>query len=177
MTEPCVIQLAQSPAEIEVVRRLMREYADYLNASLGEEHICLQDYEGELASLPGVYAAPRGAILLAQVGAEPAGCVLLKPLMKLGTSDPEERACEMKRLWVRAQFRSRGIGLMLAERLIKHARGLGYNAMYLDTVPAAMRSANVIYKKLGFEAVERYNFSPVLGANPKVDVEFFRLPL
>ena len=83
----------------------------------------------------------------------------------------------MKRLWVRPEFRGQSIGIILAEELIQHARKLGYTAMYLDTVPTAMQSANGIYKKLGFQPVERYNTNPILGLNPSVAVEFFRLPL
>jgi ribosomal protein S18 acetylase RimI-like enzyme len=83
----------------------------------------------------------------------------------------------MKRLWARPEFRGRSVGFALAQELIAYARAQNYKAMYLDTVPAAMQSANGIYKKLGFQPVERYNTNPILGANPAVAVEFFRLPL
>jgi ribosomal protein S18 acetylase RimI-like enzyme len=172
-----VLVRATLPEQIETVRILLREYAAYLNQSLGEEHICLEDYERELAGLPGVYAEPRGAVLLAIAEEKPAGCIALKPLKPNRTIDPGEDGCEMKRLWVRPEFRGQSIGLTLAEELIRLARGLGYTAMYLDTVPDAMKSANSIYQKLGFERVERYNTNPILGQHPSVPVEFFRLPL
>jgi putative acetyltransferase len=171
------IKTAVSPDEIETARLLLREYAAYLNDSLGEEHICLDEYEHELATLPGPYAAPLGTILLAEIDGQPAGCAALKPLKPNRATVDGESACEMKRLWVQPAFRGQSIGLALAEELIAFARRQGYTAMYLDTVPAAMRSANVIYQKMGFRRVERYNTNPILGLNPAVAVEFFRLPL
>jgi GNAT superfamily N-acetyltransferase len=168
---------ATSLGQIEIVRVLLREYAAYLNQSLGEEHICLDEYERELASLPGAYAEPRGTILVAYLDEEPAGCIALKPLKPTRALEPKEAACEMKRLWVRPEFRGHSIGLLLAQELIQHARNRGYTAMYLDTVPTAMQSANSIYKKLGFQPVERFNTNPILGLNPAVAVEFFRLAL
>jgi GNAT superfamily N-acetyltransferase len=172
-----VLVRATLPEQIETVRILLREYAVYLNQSLGEEHICLEDYERELAGLPGVYAGPQGEILLAIAEEKPAGCIALKPLKPNRAIEPGEAACEMKRLWVRPEFRGRSVGRLLTEELIQHARGLGYTAMYLDTVPAAMKSANVIYQELGFLPVNRYNTNPVLGQHPSVEVEFFRLAL
>jgi len=171
------IHTAISPEEIETARLLLREYAAYLNDSLGEEHICLDEYERELAELPAPYSAPLGTILLADADGQPAGCAALKPLKPNRATEAGESACEMKRLWVRPAFRGRSIGLTLAEELIAFARRQGYTAMYLDTVPAAMTSANVIYQKMGFRRVERYNTNPILGLNPSVAVEFFRLPL
>jgi putative acetyltransferase len=167
--------------DLEIVRRLLREYAAYLNASLGEEHICLSHYERELARLPGAYAEPEGVILLAFAstgeGEEAAGCVALKPLKPERAMAEGEAACEMKRLWVRSEFRGQSIGLALADRLVEHARGQGYTAIYLDTVPAAMRPANGMYRKLGFQRVPRYDTNPILGVDPRVAVEFFRLEL
>jgi putative acetyltransferase len=174
---PLLIKHAESTRDIETARALLREYAGYLNQSLGEEHICLDEYERELASLPGAYATPRGTILLAYVDDNPAGCIALKPLKPSRAVELGEAACEMKRLWVREDFRGQTVGLALAKELIEHARTQGYTAMYLDTVPAAMRSANRIYQALGFQPVERYNTNPILGLNPAVTVEFFRLAL
>jgi putative acetyltransferase len=175
------LRSARTLDEIETARTLLREYAGYLNHSLGEEHICLDSYERELAELPGAYVAPDGMILLAFVaeGNEemPAGCVALKRLLSDRLVDRSETACEMKRLWVRPQFRGQSLGLALVEELIAYARHKGYAAMYLDTVPGAMQSAAGIYRKLGFEQVGRYNMNPILGINPAVAVEFFRLQL
>jgi putative acetyltransferase len=172
-----VLVRATLPEQIETVRILLREYAVYLNQSLGGEHICLEDYERELASLPGVYAEPQGAILLALADEEPAGCIALKPLKPALAIEPGEAACEMKRLWVRPEFRGQSVGRILTEELIQHARRLGYTAMYLDTLPTAMQSANSIYQKLGFQPVERYNTNPILRRHPSLPVEFFRLSL
>jgi putative acetyltransferase len=177
MPATVTIRPAITARDLETTKVLLREYAAYLNQSLGEEHICLESYENELASLPGVYAGPQGTILLAYAGEEPAGCVALKPLKPDRAIEPGEAACEMKRLWVRPEFRGQSIGLALAEELIQYAGRQGYTAMYLDTVPAAMQSANGIYKRLGFQPVERYNTNPILGVHPAVAVEFFRLEL
>jgi putative acetyltransferase len=177
MSATVTIRAAIAGQDLETVRILLREYAAYLNQSLGEEHICLEDYERELAGLPGAYAEPEGTILIAYVDEKPSGCVALKPLKPHRAIEMGEAACEMKRLWVRPEYRGLSIGLILAQELIQFARRQGYTAMYLDTVPTAMQSANRIYRKLGFQPVERYNTNPILGANPAVAVEFFRLPL
>lgn len=188
MREVIAIHAATTPAEIESARTLLREYANYLNDSVGEEHICLDSYEKELASLPGVYAPPRGILLLALVDGEPAGCVGLKPL-KADRAPIEEKgeqseaACEMKRLWVRPQFRGHALGLRLAQALLDRGRSMGYTAMYLDTMPATMQAANRMYHRLGFESVSRYADNPVLAKrsgcedNTSPEVRFFRRPL
>ena len=171
---------AAEGADLEVVRMLLREYAAYLNASVGEEHICLENYEKELATLPAPYQAPGGVILLALVDAEPAGVIALKPLTPLRSAFAGERACEMKRLWVRPQFRGLRLGRLLSERLIEEAGARGYTAIYLDTMPGTMQAANRIYANLGFTAVERYTDNPVLRQqaacvdNRSPDVVFFR---
>ncbi len=168
---------ALTPEHVETARLLLREYAAYLNQSLGEEHICLDSYEEELAALPGPYAPPRGVLLLAFDGGRPAGCAALKPLNPVRSAVAGETACEIKRLWVNPEFRGQSIGSSLARELIAIATRQRYSAMYLDTVPAAMASANAIYRSLGFQPVERYNTNPILGIHPAVAVEFFRLPL
>jgi GNAT superfamily N-acetyltransferase len=152
--------------DLGTVRTLLREYAAYLNTSVGQEHICLENYEKELITLPSPYQAPGGVILLAAVEGEPAGVIALKPLMPLRSAFPGERACEMKRLWVRPQFRGLRLGSLLSERLIEQARKCGYTAIYLDTMPATMAAANRIYTKLGFAPVERYGDNPVLRQQP-----------
>jgi putative acetyltransferase len=177
MNSPLTIRPATSPNDLEIVRTLLRDYAAYLNESLGEEHICLSDYEKELANLPGPYAQPKGVILLAFLGEQPVGCAALKPLKPDRAIEENEAACEMKRLWVRKEFRGQHIGLALAKELIAYAQIAKYMAMYLDTVPTAMQSASNIYRKLGFQPVERYNTNPILGSDPKVAVEFFRIAL
>lgn len=174
---PVTVLAADSPEHIEIARGLLRDYAGFLNRSLGAEHICLDAYERELAGLPAPYTAPDGTLLLAFSGERAVGCAALKPLKPARVVAAGEAACEMKRLWVRAEFRGQSIGLALAEELIRFARGHGYSAMYLDTVPGAMKSANNIYRKLGFVPVARYNTNPVLGPGAAAGVEFFRLTL
>jgi putative acetyltransferase len=166
--------------DLDTVRTLLREYASYLNASVGEEHICLASYEKELESLPTPYQAPGGVILLATVQDEPGGVIALKPLSPRRAAFAEERACEMKRLWVRPQFRGLRLGRLLSEHVIEEARARGYTAIYLDTMPATMQAANHIYTELAFVPVARYGDNPVLRSqadskdNPSPDVIFFR---
>lgn len=174
---------AAGDADLDVVRMLLREYAAYLNVSVGEEHICLENYEKELSTLPAPYQSPGGVILLAMVDAGPAGVIALKPLTPLRSAFPNERACEMKRLWVRPQFRGLRLGSQLSERLIEEARVRGYTSVYLDTMPNTMQAANRIYAGLGFVPVERYAENAVLRQQPgcadnsSPDVVFFRRTL
>jgi putative acetyltransferase len=168
--------------DAELCRTLMREYAMYLNESVGGEHICVESLEAELAGLPGAYAGPAGVVLLAFVNdangmAQSAGCVALKPL-KLG--DParvDEQACEMKRLWVRPAFQGKQIGRQLAEGVKEFARERGYTAMYLDTMPATMGAAYALYRAMGFAPVERYNENPVLRQAEALEIAFLRREL
>jgi len=140
---------------------LFREYAATLPIDLA-----FQEFERELAELPGCYAAPAGCILLARMGGEPAGCVALRPL-NFGGSVPwadarsaEPRAsCEMKRLFVRVTARGHGLGRRLAERIIDEAQRIGYRRMLLDTLPS-MDAANRLYESLGFYEVDAYYYNP-----------------
>ena len=138
----------------------MREYALFLNDAVGGEHICVESLEEELAGLPGDYAEPAGTVLLAFENEIPAGCVALKPLKLTESSRPNERACEMKRLWVRPRAQGTGLGRQLAEAIIDLARQRGYTAMYLDTMPQSMQAAYRLYCALGFTAVDRYTPEP-----------------
>ena len=140
---------AHTHEHIPFVRELFHEYA----AALGF-HLCFQDFERELAELPGRYAPPEGRILVASWDAKPAGCVAMK---KLG-----EGLCEMKRFYVRPDFRGKGIGLALAKSIIDAGRAAGYERMRLDTVPS-MQSAIKIYESLGFVDTEPYVFNSVPG--------------
>jgi putative acetyltransferase len=159
-----------------LVRTLMREYANFLNASVGGEHICVDTLEEELAALPGVYAEPAGVVLLAFAGDAPAGCVALK-LLHTASAPPSERACEMKRLWVRAAFQGRQIGRGLAEAVVNTARERGYTAMYLDTMPHSMQAAWSLYRAMDFVPVERYNQNPTLRQIESLEVAWLRREL
>jgi ribosomal protein S18 acetylase RimI-like enzyme len=159
-------------------RTLMREYAAYLNESVGGEHICVDSLEAELAALPGAYAEPDGTVLLGFLNGEAAGCVALKPL-KLAregatSASSADRACEMKRLWVRPGHQGAGLGRALAEAVIAAARDRGYTAMYLDTMPETMRAAYALYCAMGFEPVDRYTHNPVLRQADSVPIAFLR---
>ena len=142
---------AASPAEIGRVRELFLEYAQSLNFSL-----CFQSFDKELAALPGDYAPPDGRLLLASYQGETAGCVALHKL--------SPGVCEMKRLYLRAKFRGKGLGRALAERVIAEARTMGYERMRLDTVEPAMKDAVVLYRRLGFEEIAPYCANPIAGA-------------
>jgi ribosomal protein S18 acetylase RimI-like enzyme len=163
--------------DAETCRTLMREYARFLNDSVGGEHICVESLEEELAGLPGSYAEPAGAVLLAFDNETPIGCVALKPLKLDHPANPEERACEMKRLWVRPTQQRTGLGRKLAEAIIDLARDCGYTAMYLDTMPQSMQAAYRLYCSMGFTPVDRYNQNPVLRQSDALEIAFLRRPL
>lgn len=141
------IHPAVTEADLEAVRTLFREYADWLKVDL-----CFQGFAQELAGLPGLYAPPRGRLLLAFDGEALAGCVALRPLA--------ENICEMKRLYVRALFRQKGLGRQLVQQLIAEARGLGYERMRLDTL-AHMTPAIELYESLGFQRIASYYPTPL----------------
>lgn len=146
-----VIVLADNGERIAAVRELFLEYANSLNFNL-----CFQSFEKELAGLPGDYVFPEGMLLLALADEQPAGCVALHKL--------EEGICEMKRLYVRPQFRGTGLGSQLVRSVINSAVTLGYSRMRLDTVAAEMREAVRMYRRLGFVEIASYRENPVPGA-------------
>ena len=145
----------RTPALLEITRELFREYAQSLGVDL-----CFQNFDAELAGLPGEYAAPGGHLLLAFVDAEPAGCGAFRAVVDVDHAN----ACEMKRLYVRTAFRGLGLGRILAQRLMDEARGSGYSAMLLDTLDD-MEAARGLYATLGFDEIAPYYFNPVPGAH------------
>lgn len=141
---------AERPDQVEEARKLFLEYAASLGFSL-----CFQNFDQELSSLPGDYAPPDGRLLLLECDGALAGCVALHRL--------ENGICEMKRLYVRPQFRGRGLGRQLAEAVIAEARTIGYARMRLDTVEPVMRAAVAMYRALGFCEIAPYNAHPIPG--------------
>lgn len=144
------IEQAVSPQEIATARELFAEYQRAIGVDL-----CFQGFQAEVAGLPGAYAPPRGRLLIAWVDGVPAGCGALRPL--------EGNAAELKRMWVRPDFRGRGLGRAAAEALLEAARAAGYARVRLDTLPA-MTEAQALYRSLGFRVVPPYNDNPHPGA-------------
>jgi putative acetyltransferase len=142
---------AITEADVALARELFEEYAATLGISL-----CFQNFEKELAELPGAYSPPDGRLLLAFDEEKLAGCVALR---KIGDS-----ACEMKRLYIRPEFRGQGRGRFLALKIIEEARSLNYERMCLDTLAAQMAEAVRMYRSLGFREIEPYYENPVEGA-------------
>lgn len=161
--------------ELEAVRAILRDYA----AALGVD-LCFQNFDAELAQLPGDYAEPRGALLLALVdaansrlpasahmlaraqggAAHVAGCCALRPL----DAADYPNAAEMKRLYVRPAFRGMGLGRQLAEAMLDAARGAGYACVLLDTLDD-MEAARTLYEELGFEEIPPYYHNPIAGSH------------
>jgi ribosomal protein S18 acetylase RimI-like enzyme len=138
-------------ADLATVRLLFQEYADSLGVDL-----CFQDFETELATLPGAYRPPSGALLLAERGGEAAGCVAMRPL------EPPAVA-ELKRLYVRPYARGAGVGVALTEAALELAREAGYARIRLDTLPT-MAAAQALYRRLGFREIAPYRANPIPGA-------------
>jgi GNAT superfamily N-acetyltransferase len=144
-----VVYSIATDAEIPLMRELFKEYA----ASIGID-LSFQEFNAELDTLPGKYAQPEGAMILVRRKGEPCGCVALRRI--------NARTCEMKRLYVRAAARGLGIGRALVIRVIEEARARGYASMRLDTLPF-MKSAEALYKSLGFREIPPYTFNPIAG--------------
>lgn len=142
---------AESQPQIAQARELFLEYAQSLGFSL-----CFQSFDKELANLPGNYSPPEGRLLLAEYEGKLAGCVALHQL--------EPGICEMKRLYLRPQFRGKGLGLALALRILAEARRIGYERIRLDTVEPVMKDAVAMYRRLGFREIAPYCDNPIAGA-------------
>jgi ribosomal protein S18 acetylase RimI-like enzyme len=142
---------ATTPAHLSASRTLFREYERFLSVDL-----CFQAFEEELAGLPGKYAPPEGALLLALQDNDVCGCVALRKL--------EPGVCEMKRLYVKPGYRGRGLGRALAEAIIAEAKVKGYAVMRLDTL-AQLAEAIRLYERLGFYKIAPYYQNPLAGVS------------
>ena len=142
---------ATSHSDIQQARELFQEYETGLGISL-----CFQNFDQELANLPGDYAPPQGRLLLAREFEQLMGCVALRPL--------GPTTCEMKRLFVRPEYRDRRLGRVLVEALIEEARKIGYTTMRLDTIADRMDRAVALYKSIGFVEIPPYRNNPVDSA-------------
>ena len=159
MTDPSVplidIRLAEGAADIAAIRELFADYQTDIGIDL-----CFQGFDDELAALPGDYAPPAGALLLATVDGQPAGCCALRPLLNTDHLD----ACEMKRLFVRRAFRGFGLGRLLVERIMTLGQLAGYTTILLDTL-SDMEAARALYQEAGFVEVAPYYHNPIPGAH------------
>jgi putative acetyltransferase len=144
-----------SPELIAATREIFREYAHSLDVDL-----CFQNFDAELASLPGEYAPRGGHLLLAFVDSALAGCGALRPMAEADYAN----ACEMKRLYVRPAFRRFGLGRVIAQALLDEAQQAGYSEVLLDTLDD-MEAARGLYATLGFEEIPPYYYNPIPGAH------------
>ncbi len=153
MNTPELLTLSevQTPGQISQARELFLEYAESLGFSL-----CFQNFDKELAGLPGDYAPPDGRLLLAEYDGQLAGCVALHRL--------DATSGEMKRLYIRPDFRGLRLGRTLAERIVSEAASIGFQRIRLDTVAGVMDDAIALYRRLGFREIEPYRQNPIAGA-------------
>lgn len=149
MSDPITFVRVETPEQVALARDLFREYAEAIGVDLE-----YQGFAAELAALPSPYVPPHGALLIARVGGDTAGCVGLRGL--------DERTGEMKRLYVRPAYRSSGLGYHLVEAVVRAARAAGYAALRLDTL-ASMEAAQRLYRKLGFVEIAAYNATHLPG--------------
>jgi ribosomal protein S18 acetylase RimI-like enzyme len=149
MGSPTFVEVRSSP-HIQAARELFLEYERAIGIDL-----CFQNFSAEVANLPGEYVSPAGRLYICFVDGLVAGCVALRKI--------DERICEMKRLYVRPDFRGQHLGRLLAERVIQDAKTIGYDAMRLDTLPS-MTEAIALYHSLGFQPTDPYRANPHPGA-------------
>lgn len=154
-SESIQIQVLEGTDQIDQVRALFKEYASSLDIDL-----CFQNFETELANLPGDYAPPRGALFIARSTQKIVGCCALRPL----DNADYPNACEMKRLYVRPALRGCGLGRRLAEAVLQAAQQAGYTYVLLDTL-SEMETARAMYQDLGFVEVAPYYYNPIEGAH------------
>jgi ribosomal protein S18 acetylase RimI-like enzyme len=156
---------ALNAASVDAARSLLLEYGRFVLDSEGPSRFCFGDLQREVDHLSATFDGDRGQLLLAWVDAAPAGCVTWRAMKSI------PGGCEMKRLWVRPQFRGLRLGERLVAELIERARTAGFTAVYLDTVPASMASACRMYQRMGFKECAPYH------ASPRDGLAFMRLSL
>jgi len=146
---PAVITFAQavSAADVALARTLFKEYEQSIGVSL-----CFQNFDQELANLPGDYAPPSGRLLLVRVDDQIAGCIALRKL--------DDSTSEMKRLYLRPEFRGRGLGEPIVQTLIHEAKLIGYSKIRLDTIPGRMDQAINLYRSIGSKEIPAYYDTP-----------------
>lgn len=149
------IEVVTQSTQLGWIRELFLEYQQDIGVDL-----CFQGFADELAQLPGAYQAPYGVLLLAFIDGQPAGCCALRPLL----DSDHTNACEMKRLFVRRAFRGFGLGRLLVDDTLLHARQAGYDRMLLDTL-SDMEAARALYAEVGFEEIAPYYHNPLPGAH------------
>lgn len=145
------IRHVSTSAEMESIRQLFVAYVQSL-----ETDLAFQNFQEELATLPGKYAPPRGALFLALVEGKAAGCIALRPM--------EDKICEMKRLYVDPEYRHLGLGKQLVEKILDEGQKLGYNCIRLDTL-TSMTAALALYRAQGFQEIPPYTYNPLDGAS------------
>lgn len=148
------IEIKYAYDDLEEIKKLFLEYTDMLvnNDSNFAEYLKIQNYDSELEHLEHKYGLPYGRLYLVKVDDKTAGCIGLRKI--------DEKACEMKRLYVRPDFRGNKIADKLVAMIIEDAKKIGYKSMLLDTLPF-LKSAIHLYKKFGFYEIEKYNASPM----------------
>jgi putative acetyltransferase len=143
--------------DMRVVRDLFLAYHAWLDLDL-----CFQGFDEELASLPGKYGPPKGALLLAIKGGDAVGCAGVRPIdLDMRERGRKLRVCELKRLYVLDSARGSGIGRGLLRRALRDAKQMGYGMMVLDTIPDRMGAAIKLYEEFGFEPCEPYYENPL----------------
>jgi len=140
------IRLAASAEDLEQVKHLFREYFEWIRRDL-EVNMSYQGVEDELASLPGAFSLPDGCLLLAESDGQTVGCVALRR--------HDTHTCELKRMYVKPEYRGRGIGRALGGRIIHEAKRKGYQLMVLDT-EVSLKNAQQLYDSLGFKLTQQY---------------------
>jgi putative acetyltransferase len=155
MTQGLMLHLIDSPRDtwLPALRELLLEYQRWLGIDL-----CFQDFEQEMAQLPGSYAPPNGRLYIALIAGQPVGCIALRR----HDDAAQTNSAEMKRLYLRSAYQGQGLGKLMAQHIISDAKQIGYSRLLLDTLPQ-MQAAQGMYETLGFQDTKAYVYNPVPG--------------